>query len=96
MKLEVRQIPYPTCNDTDLHATELEASTKMFGQLADPNGANHALSQVLYGLALRYLHPLLPFQYNHTNQYTDTVGAAPKIPRAQSPISPPQPPTPQA
>ncbi|ODM21496.1 hypothetical protein SI65_02340 [Aspergillus cristatus] len=35
-------------------AGELEASTKMFGQLADPNGANHALSQVLYGLALRH------------------------------------------
>lgn len=33
--------------------TELEASTRMFGQLADPNGANNALSQVLYGLALR-------------------------------------------
>lgn len=26
----------------------------MFGHLADPNGANNALSQVLYGLALRY------------------------------------------
>ena len=26
----------------------------MFGQLADPNGANNPLSQVLYGLALRY------------------------------------------
>lgn len=25
----------------------------MFGQLADPNGTNNALSQVLYGLALR-------------------------------------------
>lgn len=25
----------------------------MFGQLADPHGANNALSQVLYGLALR-------------------------------------------
>ena len=34
--------------------TELEVSTKMFGKLADPNGANNALSQVLYGLALRY------------------------------------------
>lgn len=29
----------------------------MFGQLADPNGANNALSQVLYGLALRYVQP---------------------------------------
>jgi TPR repeat protein len=26
----------------------------MFAQLADPNGANNALSQVLYGLALRH------------------------------------------
>jgi hypothetical protein len=32
---------------------DLERSTKMFGQLADPNGANNPLSQVLYGLALR-------------------------------------------
>jgi hypothetical protein len=34
---------------------ELEKSTKMFGRLADPNGQNNALSQVLYGLALRYV-----------------------------------------
>lgn len=33
--------------------TELEQSTAMFGRLADPSGANNALSQVLYGLALR-------------------------------------------
>ncbi|KAH8692174.1 hypothetical protein BGW36DRAFT_387137 [Talaromyces proteolyticus] len=33
---------------------ELEKSTKMFGILADPNGANNALGQVLYGLALRH------------------------------------------
>lgn len=26
----------------------------MFRQLADPDGSNNALSQVLYGLALRY------------------------------------------
>lgn len=32
---------------------ELERSTAMFGRLADPNGANNPLSQVLYGLALR-------------------------------------------
>ena len=36
-----------------LYATELEKSTEMFRQLADPNGANNSLSQVLYGLALR-------------------------------------------
>ncbi|KAJ5899962.1 hypothetical protein N7495_004706 [Penicillium taxi] len=33
---------------------ELEQSTRIFGQLADPNGANNPLSQVLYGLALRH------------------------------------------
>lgn len=31
----------------------LEASTRLFGRLADPRGANNPLSQVLYGLALR-------------------------------------------
>lgn len=33
---------------------DLERSTSMFGQLADPQGANNPLSQVLYGLALRH------------------------------------------
>ncbi|KAJ6006739.1 hypothetical protein N7451_004683 [Penicillium sp. IBT 35674x] len=33
---------------------DLEKSTQMFGQLANPNGANNPLSQVLYGLALRH------------------------------------------
>ncbi|ORY66291.1 uncharacterized protein BCR38DRAFT_339589 [Pseudomassariella vexata] len=32
----------------------LEQSTQLFGRLADPNGANNPLSQVLYGLALRH------------------------------------------
>lgn len=32
---------------------KLELSTRMFGRLADPQGANNPLSQVLYGLALR-------------------------------------------
>jgi hypothetical protein len=32
---------------------DLEKSTCMFGRLADPKGENNALSQVLYGLALR-------------------------------------------
>ncbi|KAF5254230.1 hypothetical protein FANTH_962 [Fusarium anthophilum] len=32
----------------------LELSTRMFGRLADPQGANNPLSQVLYGLALRH------------------------------------------
>lgn len=35
-------------------AGDLERSTKMFGQLAHPDGANNALAQVLYGLALRH------------------------------------------
>jgi len=35
-------------------AGDLAASTTMFGTLADPKGANNALSQVLYGLALRH------------------------------------------
>ncbi|PKS11987.1 hypothetical protein jhhlp_001283 [Lomentospora prolificans] len=33
---------------------DLVQSTRLFGQLADPNGANNPLSQVLYGLALRH------------------------------------------
>ena len=37
-------------------AGDLENSTRMFGRLADPNGENNALSQVLYGLALRYVN----------------------------------------
>jgi hypothetical protein len=34
-------------------AGQLEQATQMFGRLADPQGENNALSQVLYGLALR-------------------------------------------
>ncbi|PHH59019.1 hypothetical protein CDD81_3945 [Ophiocordyceps australis] len=34
-------------------AGELQESTRIFERLADPRGANNALSQVLYGLALR-------------------------------------------
>ena len=33
---------------------DLAQSTAMFGRLADPQGENNALSQVLYGLALRH------------------------------------------
>jgi len=36
---------------------DLECSTVLFGRLADPKGANNPLSQVLYGLALRYVPP---------------------------------------
>ncbi|THW76082.1 hypothetical protein D6D19_03441 [Aureobasidium pullulans] len=35
-------------------AGDLEKSTLIFGKLADPNGANNPLCQVLYGLALRH------------------------------------------
>jgi hypothetical protein len=35
-------------------AGDLARSTQIFGRLADPNGENNALSQVLYGLALRH------------------------------------------
>ncbi|QDS72946.1 hypothetical protein FKW77_008342 [Venturia effusa] len=39
----------------DLHeAGDFTKASEMFGQLADPHGANNALSQVLYGLALRH------------------------------------------
>ncbi|MCJ1479279.1 hypothetical protein MMC13_007964 [Lambiella insularis] len=41
-------------------AGNLTDSTKMFGRLADPNGENNALSQVLYGLALRHGWGVLP------------------------------------
>jgi hypothetical protein len=34
---------------------DLERSTVIFGRLADPKGANNPLSQVLYGLALRFV-----------------------------------------
>ncbi|OAA48673.1 Tetratricopeptide-like helical [Metarhizium rileyi] len=33
---------------------KFEQSTKLFGRLADPEGANNPLSQILYGLALRH------------------------------------------
>ena len=36
-----------------LSLADLAQSTAMFGRLADPDGENNALSQVLYGLALR-------------------------------------------
>jgi hypothetical protein len=44
-------------------AGELETSTRMFGRLADPDGENNALSQVLYGLALRYVNWPLSLQH---------------------------------
>ena len=44
-------------------AGDLVNSTRIFAQLADPNGENDPLSQVLYGLALRYVTlPRFPMQ----------------------------------
>lgn len=45
--------------------SDLSQSTAMFGRLADPQGENNAISQVLYGLALRsvsisFLHQTYP------------------------------------
>jgi len=50
-------------------AGELERSTAIFRTLADPDGANNAFSQLLYGLALRHgwgcaLDPSLALQYH--------------------------------
>lgn len=42
---------------------ELERSTMIFGRLADPNGANNPLSQVLYGLALRLVVRPVPPEF---------------------------------
>lgn len=39
--------------------TEFSKSTAMFGRLANPNGDNNVLSQVLYGLALRFVDLIL-------------------------------------
>lgn len=39
---------------------QLDQSTRLFGRLADPQGANNPLSQVLYGLALRSVDDLPP------------------------------------
>jgi hypothetical protein len=54
MKLEVPS--HLTSITVFYHLTvlpDLVNSTAMFGRLADPDGENNALSQVLYGLALR-------------------------------------------
>jgi hypothetical protein len=55
MKLEVLLFPI-AINRLHINArADLVRSTEMFGRLANPNSANNALSQVLYGLALRYV-----------------------------------------
>jgi hypothetical protein len=51
-----------------LTRADLVRSTEMFGRLADPNGANNALSQVLYGLALRCHPPFLPLGPQFTDR----------------------------
>ena len=55
MKLAVSQQRAPRQTNAEMlrFGLDLEQSTAMFGRLASPNGANNALSQVLYGLALR-------------------------------------------
>ncbi|TQB75483.1 hypothetical protein MPDQ_002776 [Monascus purpureus] len=45
---------YKRLSDSTKLEVELEKSTQMFAKLADPHGENNALSQVLYGLALRH------------------------------------------
>lgn len=61
----------------------------MFGQLADPNGANNPLSQVLYGLALRYAFvSLVIVQYVLIQ--IGTAGAAPKTRHKLFPTYQPQ------
>lgn len=46
---------------------DLKRSTEIFGRLADSNGANNPLSQVLYGLALRCVFLLLASSYTNQN-----------------------------
>lgn len=70
----------------------LAESTKMFGRLADPKGANNPLSQVLYGLALRYAsndwrqRVMKMLTDGRHVFFTDTAGAANPIPPTQSSI----------
>lgn len=64
----------------------------MFGHLADPNGANNPLSQVLYGLALRYEFTFLTVHHNlkkDTNYiyHLDTAGDVSKTNLEQLPTS---------
>lgn len=75
---------------------DLVASTRMFGRLADPSGANNPLSQVLYGLALRYV--LITDSQQHPfgivlTPGTDMDGVANRTLQKPSVISRRQPPT---
>lgn len=69
MRLFIMEIEIPRRNNNLLIFIDLERSTEMFGHLADPNGANNPLSQVLYGLALRYEFAFLTVRHNLKKQY---------------------------
>ncbi len=61
---------------------KLEQATAMFGRLADPGGENDALSQVLYGLALRLVYGRCLIKWlksDHANDVLDTAGDAKQI-----------------
>jgi hypothetical protein len=62
---------------------KLEESTRLFGRLADPKGANNPLSQVLYGLALRYV-PLAPPE-RHMGVMQGRHAGAGRVPRRNAP-----------
>lgn len=72
---------------------DLTTSTLMFGRLADPAGANNALAQVLYGLALRHgwgipPNPELAIQYltqsaRNASQLTSSLQNPPPPPPQQ-------------
>jgi hypothetical protein len=50
---------------------DLENSTAMFGRLADPEGSNNALSQVLFGLALRSVLCFEILHFPQSYRYSD-------------------------
>lgn len=54
-------------------AGDLVTATRMFGRLADPNGENNALSQVLYGLALRYVYWMSSMQAHMTSNEVSLI-----------------------
>ena len=58
----------------------------MFGRLADPEGSNNALSQVLFGLALRSVILSLHIMIWADNDITDMVGDVKQTPLGQSSI----------
>lgn len=59
----------------------------MFGRLADPEGENNALSQVLFGLALRYTPSLTPYPRAHSIPIRHGWGCKPDPGRAVSYLS---------